>query len=233
MNAEGKKHCRKCGVELVAGENWYNSLVGKYNICKACHYSCASEWGRSNIDRAKAKQAAWYVANRDRARNAGRAWYQANKGRQRELGAKWRAANPAAAACIRARLRAKNAGIPFSIRASDVDENRLCPALGIEMAWGAGSGVRSAPEHCSLDKVVPGAGYTPGNVCVISHRANTLKGDATPEESLAVALYSYTYTGHSASDIHAAVDAILAKQAEYRRINEAARNIDNAQHCCP
>lgn len=131
----------------------------------------------------------------------------------------------------RAKARAKRDGVAFLLHTNDVAENKLCPALGLEIRWGAGAGSRrTAHESRSLDKVIPSVGYVPGNVCVISHRANTIKWDATPEESLAVALYSYTYTGHSVSDIHAAVDAILAKQAEYARINEAARNIDTAQH---
>jgi hypothetical protein len=41
----------------------------------------------------------------------------------------------------------------------------------------------------SLDRIVPKLGYTVGNVCVISQRANILKRDATPDELYAVANY--------------------------------------------
>ena len=34
----------------------------------------------------------------------------------------------------------------------------------------------------SLDKIKPHLGYVPGNVLVVSHRANMIKHDATPEE---------------------------------------------------
>lgn len=34
----------------------------------------------------------------------------------------------------------------------------------------------------SLDRIIPTLGYVPGNVWVISHRANELKRDATLQE---------------------------------------------------
>lgn len=39
----------------------------------------------------------------------------------------------------------------------------------------------------SLDRIVPSLGYVPGNVAVISHRANRIKSDATADELRAVA----------------------------------------------
>lgn len=218
MNPPDKKHCRKCGVELVAGENWSDSRAKDGSkICKTCD---------------RKQFAAYHAANRERRNAMFRAWREKNKEMCAQNKRRWDCKNPIKLTVLTAKKRAKKSCVPFTLCTSDVADNKLCPALGVELRWGVGTGMRTG-ESRSLDKLVPSAGYTPGNVCIISHRANVIKSDATPEESLAVALYSYTYTGHSVSDIHAAVDAILAKQAEYRRINEAARNIDNAQHCCP
>jgi hypothetical protein len=67
-----------------------------------------------------------------------------------------------------------------------------CPVLGIPIILG-GKLSKNSP---SLDKMVPGLGYVRGNVLVISHRANTMKGDCIdPAELRAVADYVARITG--------------------------------------
>lgn len=52
----------------------------------------------------------------------------------------------------------------------------LCPVLGIELRKGTHSG----DDHSySLDRTDNTRGYVPGNVAVISRRANRIKNDAT------------------------------------------------------
>lgn len=58
-----------------------------------------------------------------------------------------------------------------------------CPALGIPLFTGRG---RHGPNSPTVDRIVPELGYTKGNVVVLSHKANRLKGDATLPELLAV-----------------------------------------------
>jgi len=41
----------------------------------------------------------------------------------------------------------------------------------------------------SLDRIDPRKGYVPGNVIVMSYRANVIKGDGLPSEHRAVARY--------------------------------------------
>jgi hypothetical protein len=78
-----------------------------------------------------------------------------------------------------ARYRAKKGNIPFSITKHDVVIPDKCPALGIPLAVNDGY---SGPGSMSLDRIVPELGYVPGNVNVISHKANTIKNCATIEE---------------------------------------------------
>lgn len=40
----------------------------------------------------------------------------------------------------------------------------------------------SVDNSPSLDRIKNDAGYIKGNVVVVSHRANRMKGDSTPEE---------------------------------------------------
>lgn len=78
-----------------------------------------------------------------------------------------------------ARKRAKRRGIPFSITADDIHIPARCPVLGIPLVPSTG---RPAAQSPSLDRLVTSLGYTKDNTIVISHRANTLKGDATLDE---------------------------------------------------
>lgn len=82
---------------------------------------------------------------------------------------------------------AKKNDIPFSISLSDllpIPDN--CPVLGIPLRHGIGGTTDGSP---SIDRIVPSQGYVPGNVIVVSHKANRIKNDATPEELMAVAKF--------------------------------------------
>jgi hypothetical protein len=72
----------------------------------------------------------------------------------------------------RARKRAAARGLEFSIRRDDIIIPTSCPVLGIPLTIGG----KRAPSSPSLDRINPAAGYVPGNIRVISDRANRLKG---------------------------------------------------------
>jgi hypothetical protein len=105
---------------------------------------------------------------------------KAHPGYWTQHSAKRRAASPEAAMLARASARAQKRGIPFSISLADVVFPARCPVLGIEL--GAGSAGKPLDSSPSLDRIVPPLGYVPGNVRVISFRANRLKCDAAVEE---------------------------------------------------
>lgn len=78
-----------------------------------------------------------------------------------------------------ARLRAVAGGYPFSITTEHVRIPEFCPLLGLRLQRGVGS---AGPASPSLDKMDPKLGYIPGNVWVVSQRANMLKSNATLHE---------------------------------------------------
>ena len=80
-----------------------------------------------------------------------------------------------------ARRRARLAGVPFTITSADIVIPSHCPILGIPLVrlLGKKGGSDNSP---SLDRIIPEGGYVPGNIIVISRRANRIKSDATPEE---------------------------------------------------
>lgn len=80
-----------------------------------------------------------------------------------------------------AKERADKSGTPFDIELNDIKIPDVCPVLGIKIDMRLGRG-RRQPDSPSLDKFIPGKGYTKGNIQVISWRANWLKNNGTVEE---------------------------------------------------
>ena len=90
----------------------------------------------------------------------------------------WVKAHPERVMWLAARHKAKQQGVPFTIKASDIVIPKMCPILGIPLQ----SRGKSRDVAPSLDKVIPELGYVPGNIAVISNRANRIKSDSTQEE---------------------------------------------------
>jgi hypothetical protein len=100
--------------------------------------------------------------------------YKRLKERERER----RTERPAHMMWLASRSRAKAKGIPFSITPSDLEPMpEVCPVLGIPLEYGA-RGINN-PNAASVDRADNSKGYVPGNVVVVSFRANGLKKDAT------------------------------------------------------
>lgn len=79
-----------------------------------------------------------------------------------------------------ARKRAKKGGVRFSITKADLEKTEVCPLLEEPLDFSASK--KAAPNSPTIDRIDPRFGYVPGNVQVISHRANRIKNDATFEE---------------------------------------------------
>lgn len=85
-----------------------------------------------------------------------------------------------------ARSRARRNGIPFSITKADIVVPQYCPILGLPLEVGVGAMQDNSP---TLDRIKPERGYVPGNVVVVSNRANRLKSDGSIEELLKIASF--------------------------------------------
>lgn len=83
-----------------------------------------------------------------------------------------------------ARNRALRLGVPFSLTVDDIVIPETCPVLGIPLVIAGGQSRDCSP---SVDRIIPDLGYIPGNIVVMSHRANTLKNNATPDELYSIA----------------------------------------------
>lgn len=85
-----------------------------------------------------------------------------------------------------AKRRATERGLRFDIDVAHVVIPERCPILGVRLVITAGTG-RHQRNTATLDRIKPQLGYVPGNVAVISWRANRIKHNATLEEILALA----------------------------------------------
>ncbi len=98
----------------------------------------------------------------------------------------WREKDFSRALWTAAQCRAKKHGVVFTIPKSAVVIPEFCPILGIRLGRKGGVACDTSP---TLDRIRPALGYVPGNVAVISMRANRIKNDGTPEEHEAIARF--------------------------------------------
>jgi hypothetical protein len=157
----------------------------------------------------------WEQANREKRRLRCAARYQQDREWWQEYHQNWKTQNPksvkrtsregrarlvardaalawARAAVASARQRARKRGVPFDLTPEYVRSlvTPECPALLVPLIYSAPTGGGPSRHSASLDCTDPASGYVPGNVRVVSHKANSIKNDATPEELMAVAVWA-------------------------------------------
>lgn len=72
----------------------------------------------------------------------------------------------------------------FTVTMEDLVWPTHCPVLGIELDWFS---PRKSENSPSFDRIDPSKGYVPGNVAIISWRANRIKNDGSAEEHRRIA----------------------------------------------
>lgn len=172
-----EKTCTKCGeVKPYASFSPHKlGIGGVRSICKPCSVQQVMEYRKTE-------------KGRESARRAARTYRRTPKGAQAHADSQRRsfASDPVKYLWSRAKRRAAQKGVPFAIEPSDIVIPERCPILGIPLRIGV-HGFRvhefgGDEDSMSLDRIVPELGYVPGNVAVISWRANRLKNNATLDE---------------------------------------------------
>lgn len=113
-------------------------------------------------------------------------YYQKNKEKIKAKTREYQKSNPIYVAWQNCKHRALRKGHEFTIQLCDIVIPEVCPILDIPLDR------RDLDHSPSVDRVDNTQGYTPGNIRVISNKANTLKGDLTPE--LCMKLFKYMTT---------------------------------------
>ena len=93
-------------------------------------------------------------------------------------------------ALARCQERAKARGTPCTITVEHIIEllpaDGRCPVFRTPLQYGGGKRVS---DSASVDEVRHGEGYVPGNIVVVSHRANIAKNDLSIDELCRLAEY--------------------------------------------
>lgn len=87
---------------------------------------------------------------------------------------------------IEARRRSREKQLEFDLELDDIIIPDICPVLGLKLEAGTREHKDSSP---SLDRIDNTKGYIKGNIAVICHRANTIKGSGSLEEHEAIVQY--------------------------------------------
>jgi hypothetical protein len=110
-----------------------------------------------------------------------------------------------------AKNRAKKRGVPCTITVELLLRLRAlstyCPALKLELKYGNG---KRASNSATLDCIDPALGYIPGNVVIMSFRANVIKQDASAAELRQVADFVAAIAPHSRAKI--AANSVSSKE---------------------
>lgn len=129
------------------------------------------KWRALNVDKPREYKRNNYHKNIEEERAKARRKY--SRGTQRKR-------TPESKMLYDARTRAKKTGVPCTIGINDIIIPFVCPILGISIKKSSnGTWSDNSP---SLDRIIPQLGYIPGNIAVISHRANVIKSYGTAEE---------------------------------------------------
>lgn len=137
----------------------------------------------SNAQRAASRR--YHDRNKKKRNAQNKLWRESNRSKNELRLAKWLSNNKPRVMLYAAKLRAKEKGLECTISLRDVVIPGECPLLGVPLV----SGNRRRPVDGSptLDRIDNTMGYVPGNVWVISYRANKIKNDATVAELFLIA----------------------------------------------
>lgn len=193
-----KKKCRKCKIPKSLSE-FHKAKTNKDNystVCKICrqkehreYYQRPEVKAKLKITRQRYQKQHHKEISEQRKKyrqkhhaeiiKKSRCYFKEHKRELAEKQKKQRRNNPIPNLLSRARNRAKKKGVLFNLTNADITMPAKCPVLGIEIKIGNGHACDNSP---SLDEIVKGGGYIKSNVIIVSHKANTIKSNATIEE---------------------------------------------------
>jgi len=147
-----------------------DSILEKCSEYRKCHKEEKSltdrKYRESNKNKIEHRKRKWRMDNFEEVCNRAKVFYSQNLNKKMFQGAK---------------ARSKKNGLDFNITIDDIVIPEKCPVLGIPLIAAVGNKIVSKNSP-SLDRIDSSKGYVKGNIRVVSHRANSLKSNATLEE---------------------------------------------------
>ncbi len=154
------KTCSKCKEEKsnIEFHNDRSKSDGFYSSCRQCTSKAA-----------KIYRTAPHYKEEHNKRN--RKYYKGTRSKQYRK-------DPVHYLFMVAKQRAKKNGLEFSITENDIKVYKICPILGTQLDVLT----NKVNTSMSLDRIDNTKGYIPGNVAIISRRANLMKRDCSIEQ---------------------------------------------------
>ena len=147
------------------------------------------EKSKNGILHRKQSRKAYYAKNKKYEAKRNKKWRVENKKHLQAYRRKYQERKSPAWHLFRsAKYRANKSGLPFNLELRDIILPKRCPVLRTVLDYSTKKRTVK-PNSPSIDRVIPALGYVKGNVNVISHRANTIKQNASVEEIQKVAEY--------------------------------------------
>jgi hypothetical protein len=150
------RFCRRCGVDKPIMEFDHRSGNRSHQVKSWCHV-CTRAYYNARMPEYYHRNSATIIANKKARHHA----------------------NPLNILFGTAKRRAKRDDLLFTITKDDIRIPELCPLLGIPLKVHCGRPGDGSP---TLDRIDNTKGYIPGNVWVISYKANTIKSNASLQE---------------------------------------------------
>lgn len=177
------KICDSCSFELeltnFRTRKYRNGGSGILNICRACERRKNMEYYERNKEGMKAQATEYYWLNREKTLQSVRKYREDNRETIKAKGREYYRKNLVNRLLNGTKARARKWGFEHDITAEDIIIPEVCPLLNIPLQI---SDKRTSSGSPSVDRIDSSKGYIKGNVWVISHKANTIKSDATLQE---------------------------------------------------
>lgn len=184
-----KRTCKRCGVDLVLGENWTDGAKRNYSyICRECvsangraHYTThkerALETQRARLKRPEIAKSdaeyksAYYARNREK-------WREYNKSsNSKRKSSPW---HRAGALITWIRVRSAKRGMEFDLTrewAEEKIEAGVCEVTGLQFEYRKDGKERFQPFIPSVDRIDSSKGYTQDNCRMVVWIYNMAKAE--------------------------------------------------------
>jgi hypothetical protein len=158
------------------------------NDRKEYHKNYGKEYRKKHADSIKQYKKQWCENNKDIIKKYRKDYVVNNHEKLMVLGVKH---------------RAKKKGVECTLNESDIDIPLICPALRKPIIREYDTTGKRGPKAWSpsVDRIDNTKGYTKDNIQIISHQANTMKGQASPEDLINFALWVFATYGKDKYEI--------------------------------
>lgn len=171
---------------------WFKQYgVARYAAKKDYYQARAKAYYERNKKEVIERARLWAESNKDRKRQISKKYEDANRDKKSAGQIRYRKTNPLKYLLRLARRRSAERGIEFGISLDDLHIPQFCPLLGIPIDPFS----ELQDLHPSIDRLDNDKGYVPGNVMIISHRANRIKADASADELMLMSINLVTLLG--------------------------------------